>query len=94
MPIDRRASVRSAAIVGVSSLAGACVPVLPFALLGLRAGVIAALVLGAALLFALGTYKASVTSGGRLRSGTELALIGMASAVAGYVIGYALAPGQ
>ncbi len=93
MPLDRRASVRSAAIVGVSSLAGACVPVLPFALLGLRAGVIAALASGAALLFALGAYKASVTSGRRLRSGTELALIGMASAVAGYVIGYALAPG-
>jgi hypothetical protein len=35
-----------------------------------------------------------VTTGRRVRSGTELALIGMASAVAGSVIGYALAPGR
>ena len=94
LPIDRAASVRSAVIVGVSALAGSVVPVLPFALLGLRAGVIAALALGAALLFGLGAYKATVTTGRRVRSGTELALIGMASAVTGYVIGYALAPGR
>lgn len=67
-------------------------PVVPFALLGLRAGVIAALVLGAMLLFALGAFKASVTTGRRMRSGTELAVIGMASAVVGYAIGWALAP--
>ena len=54
---------------------------------------IAAIVLGAVLLFALGAYKASVTAGRRARSGTELAAIGMASAVAGYFIGWALAPG-
>lgn len=93
MPVDHRSSLRAAAVVGVAALAGSVVPVVPFAVFGLRASVIAALGLGAALLFALGAYKASVTAGRRMRSGTELALIGMASAVAGYVIGWALAPG-
>jgi VIT1/CCC1 family predicted Fe2+/Mn2+ transporter len=92
MPVDRRASTRSAGVVGVSALAGSVIPVLPFALLSIGASVAVALVLGAVLLFALGAYKAAVTTGRRARSGGELALIGMASAVAGYVIGYALAP--
>jgi vacuolar iron transporter family protein len=92
-PIDRRASLRAAGVIGVASLAGAVVPVVPFALLGLRTSVAAALVLGAALLFALGAYKAKVTAGPKTRSGTELAVIGMASALAGYVIGWALGPG-
>jgi VIT1/CCC1 family predicted Fe2+/Mn2+ transporter len=91
-PIDRRASVRSAAIVGTSALAGSVVPVLPFGVLRIGPSVVVALVLGTVLLFALGAYKASVTTGRRARSGAALALIGMASAVAGYVIGYALAP--
>jgi VIT1/CCC1 family predicted Fe2+/Mn2+ transporter len=90
--IDTGTSVRSAGVVGVAALAGSVVPVIPFALLALREGVIAALVLGAVLLFALGAYKAAVTTGRRMRSGTELAVIGMASAVVGYAIGWALAP--
>lgn len=91
-PIDRRSSVRSAAVVGLSALGGSIVPVLPFGLLSIGASVVVALLLGTVLLFALGAYKASVTTGRHVRSGTELALIGMASAVAGYVIGYLLAP--
>lgn len=92
VPVDTRTSVRSAAVVGFAALAGSVVPVLPFALFGLRNGVIAALVVGALLLFGLGAYKATVTTGRRVRSGAELAVIGMASAVVGYAIGWALAP--
>ncbi|HSO39334.1 MAG TPA: VIT1/CCC1 transporter family protein [Labilithrix sp.] len=91
-PIDRRTSLRAAAVVGVSALAGAVVPVVPFLFLGLRAGVVAAIAVGAALLFALGAFKASVTAGRRFRSGYELAAIGMASAIAGYAVGALLAP--
>ncbi len=93
-PIDRRASLRAAAVIGVSALLGSILPVFPFALFGLRASVFIALGLGAALLFGLGAFKAAVTVGGRAKSGSELALIGMASAVAGYVVGALLAPGR
>ncbi len=94
VPVDRRASLQAATVIGVAALAGSVVPVLPFALFDLRASVTVALGLGTALLFALGTYKAAVTAGRRVRSGAELAAIGMASAGAGYVIGWALAPGH
>lgn len=93
-PVDKAASRRSAGIVGVSALGGSIVPVLPFALLGVGAGVVTAIVIGAALLFGLGVFKASVTAGRRVRSGYELAAIGMASAIAGYVVGAVLAPAR
>jgi VIT1/CCC1 family predicted Fe2+/Mn2+ transporter len=92
MPVDRASSLRSAAVVGVAALTGSILPVVPFALLGLRASIVVALVVGAAPLFALGAYKAQITVGRRARSGSELAVIGMASALAGYAIGYVLAP--
>lgn len=92
LPVDRAASIRSALVVGLSALGGSVLPVLPFAFLGLRASVLTAIAAGALLLFALGMYKAAVTEGRRARSGTELAVIGMASAAAGYVIGALLAP--
>lgn len=84
---DRGASLRSAAVVGVASLVGAVAPVLPFAAMALRPAVAVALALGAALLFALGVYKAKVTTGRSARSGLELAAIGIVSALAGYAIG-------
>jgi VIT1/CCC1 family predicted Fe2+/Mn2+ transporter len=94
LPVDRRASLRAAGVIGVSALVGSILPVAPFAALGLRVSVILALGLGAALLFALGAFKAAVTAGGKAKSGTELALIGMASAIAGYVVGALLAPAR
>ena len=92
LPIDRRASLRAAGVIGVSALVGSVVPVAAFAVTDLRMGVFIALGVGAAMLFGLGAFKASVTSGGRTRSGISLAAIGMASAVAGYVVGALLAP--
>lgn len=88
-PVNRSASLRSAGIVGLSSLAGAVVPVLPFAILSRERAIGAALLLGALGLFALGAFKARVTAGRKVRDGVVLALIGCASAVVGYVAGLA-----
>lgn len=94
LPVDRRASLRAAGVIGISALVGSVLPVVPFAAFGLRVGVVVALGLGTALLFALGAFKASVTAGRKTKSGTELALIGMACAIAGYVVGALLAPAR
>ncbi len=88
--VDRRASGWSAVIVGASALVGSVLPVMPFALLPRMAAVGAALAVGAAALFVLGAYKARVTTGRHSRSGLALAAIGLASALAGYVVGAAL----
>lgn len=85
--VDRGASLRAAAIVGVAALLGSVAPVLPFAGLPLRSGVTVCLVASAAMLFALGAFKAKVTSGRPAKSGLELAAIGLASALAGYAVG-------
>ncbi len=90
-PVDRRASLRSAGVIGTASLVGAVVPVLPFAMFARDRAILAAVLLGAVGLFALGAFKARVTAGRKARSGIVLALIGCASAAAGYVVGLAFA---
>jgi len=87
--VDRRASLQSAAVVGVSSLIASIVPVLPFFAFPRQAtaAVGAAIVVGGALLTALGMFKAHLTTRKHLRSGLSLAAIGLASALAGYLVG-------
>jgi predicted membrane protein (TIGR00267 family) len=85
--VDRRESLRSAAIVGIAALVGAALPVLPFGALDPRPAIACALGVGTLLLFLLGAYKARLTIGRPSRSGAALALIGFTSAVAGYVVG-------
>jgi predicted membrane protein (TIGR00267 family) len=85
--VDRKTSLRSAAVVGLASLVGSLLPLAPFLVLPVLAGSWAAVVFAAATLFALGVYKAKVTVGHPVRSGLELAAIGTASAVVGYGVG-------
>jgi predicted membrane protein (TIGR00267 family) len=90
-PLDRRASLRSCVIVGVSALVGSLLPLVPFVVLPVSAAAWSAVVLGAAALFAFGAYKARVTTIGHpLKSGAELAAIGVLSALAGWVVGVIL----
>jgi predicted membrane protein (TIGR00267 family) len=85
--IARSKSLQSAAVVGVASLVGSLLPLLPFFVLPVFAGAWTAVILAASILFALGVYKAKVTVGRPLRSGLQLAAIGTASAAVGYAVG-------
>ena len=87
-PVERRDGLRAAVVVGFSSLAGSLLPLLPFLFLGPLPASIVATVLGALLLFALGVYKAKVTVGAPLRSGLELAAIGVLSSAVGLGVGW------
>ncbi len=85
---DRRGSIRSAIIVGVSALAGSIVPLVPFFFFRTAATAIGpALGLSAIALFIVGFYKAKHTIGRPLRTGAEMVVIGILSALAGYAIG-------
>jgi len=86
-PIDRRQALRSALIVGVAAFIGSLIPLVPFALLPVTAGILAAIFLSAVVLFVFGAYKARMTVGHPGKSGFELALIGTISALAGYAVG-------
>ena len=85
-PVNRRQALRSALVVGASALVGAIVPVAPFAFAGAAAPWISVGV-AAALLFAVGAYKARQTTSPIFRSAAELTAIGLLSAVAAWGIG-------
>lgn len=91
-PVDGRASLRAAWIVGLAALAGSVLPVLPFGLLPPWPAAAGALVLGGAGLFTLGGIEGRVTNRRSVRSGLALSAIGLASAAVGYVVGALLAP--
>lgn len=84
---SKYASLRSALVVGVSSLIGSLLPLVPFVVVRLNVATVASVVLSAVALFALGAYKAFTTVGRPWKSGLELAAIGTASALLGYGIG-------
>lgn len=86
-PVSRASALRSALVVGVSASVGSLIPVVPFLVLSPSTGSWWSVLVAAATLFLLGTYKAKVTRGRAVKSGIEIALIGIASAFAGYLIG-------
>jgi VIT1/CCC1 family predicted Fe2+/Mn2+ transporter len=86
-PLDRRAAAKSALVVGVAAVVGSLIPLTPFVILPVMPAMVASLVVAAGSLFGVGAYKARRTVGNPGRSGLEMALIGTASALVGYVVG-------
>jgi predicted membrane protein (TIGR00267 family) len=78
---------RTALVVGVAALVGSLVPLWPFVVLPSRWATWVAMAVAAVVLFGVGVYKARTTVGHWLRSGAEMAVIGVASALAGYAVG-------
>jgi VIT1/CCC1 family predicted Fe2+/Mn2+ transporter len=76
-----------ALLVGLSAVVGSLVPLLPFFFMERTAAVIVGLLFSAAVLFGVGALKAHITVGKPSRSGIQMMLIGIVSALAGYGIG-------
>ncbi|TAH51265.1 MAG: hypothetical protein EYC68_11180 [Chloroflexota bacterium] len=86
-PIKKYGAVRAALIVGVAALVGSFIPLVPFLLLPVSSAIWVSLIVSVLTLFAVGAYKARVTIGRPFRSGLEIAVIGIASALVGYAVG-------
>jgi predicted membrane protein (TIGR00267 family) len=91
-PVSGQGAVRRAFITGFSTLIGSLVPLIPFLFVPLfgisvTAATIMAIPLCAAVLFAVGAYKALTLVGDWRISGLQMLVIGMVSAAAGYGIG-------
>ena len=86
-PVARGQALRAAWIVGLSAIVGSLVPLAPFLFLSIATSMWASVILTAAVLFTIGTYKARLTVGHPGRSGLEMAVIGTLSALAGYLVG-------
>jgi vacuolar iron transporter family protein len=86
-PASRARALRDALAVGASAFVGSLVPLAPFLVASPELASMLSIALSAVVLFAFGAYKARRTIGRTFRSGLELAAIGVASALAGYLAG-------
>ncbi len=89
-PVRETHPARAAAVVGLATICGSAVPLVPFLLLPVAVAPWVALVAAAVVLGLAGAERARLTGGSPLRAGLEMVVIGIASAFAGYLIGHVL----
>lgn len=82
--------IRDALIVGLSALVGSLVPLAAFVFWNVFTASWATLVISTVVLFVAGILKGKYTGVPLVKSGVELAVVGMVAAIAGYLIGTAL----
>lgn len=78
----------AAFIVGLSAILGSIIPLFPFFFVTVQTGIYISLVVSAVVLFIVGAVKAKMTIGHVAKSGLEMAIIGIVSALAGYAVGF------
>jgi len=87
-PIERKKILPLSILVGVSAIIGSFIPLVPFFLLSVKSAIVTSLVVSSIALFVVGYYKAQKTLGRQLlRQGIEMTIIGMVSALVGYLVG-------
>ncbi len=81
--------VQVAGTMGVSFVAGALPPIIPyFFMSNARTAIWAAVLVSVAFLFAVGTAKTRLTKTNALRSGLETTFLGVAACAIGYILGW------
>ncbi len=83
--------VSSGLLVGIAAVVGSIIPLLPFFYFPVSNGIWVSTVLSIGVLFAVGAVKAHLTVGNWIKSGIEVAAVGTAAALLGYLIGKVLA---
>jgi VIT1/CCC1 family predicted Fe2+/Mn2+ transporter len=89
VPIDKSEAARSFLIVASSTIFGSFIPLIPYFFVGsnILTGTIVSVVLSGFVLFFIGMYEAKITVGSWLRSGLQMAIIGLGAGLAGFLIG-------
>ena len=85
--VDRSSLLKISAIVGVTALIAAFVPVFPFFFFSHTQAMIVSLVTSCLVLFAIGAYEAKTYVGSWLKNGLQIMIIGMGAALVGFLIG-------
>src|SRR3990167_3441067 len=90
--VETKNALGSALVVGIAALVGSLIPLTPFFVLSflklsIPQAIWTSLVISALILFIVGAYKAKATIGDWKKSGAEIAVIGIISALVGYVVG-------
>lgn len=81
---------RSFLIVLSSTVFGSIIPLIPYFLAGkdVLLGAVGSVAISGAVLFVIGYYEARTTVGSLLKSGLQMAAIGLAAGLAGFLIGH------
>jgi predicted membrane protein (TIGR00267 family) len=86
-PVQSRDILRTAVVVGIATLIGHLIPLLPFIVLPRMPALVLAIVLSALALFGVGAYTAVTLVGDWRRSGLKFLAIGLGAAAIGFVVG-------
>lgn len=86
-PDDYDKPIKSGLFVLGATVAGSLIPLIPFFFLSVKWGMIGALALSLIVLFAVGAVKSKLTIGDWKKAGAEMAIIGIVTAVAGFIVG-------
>ncbi|MGA2462379.1 MAG: VIT1/CCC1 transporter family protein [Candidatus Bathyarchaeia archaeon] len=89
-PVEDKGLLRTALIVGFAAVIGSLIPVAPFLGLPVSLAIWGSIAFAGASLFAVGAYKATVTVGVWWKSGLQLLIIGLVTALVSYGIGLLL----
>ena len=89
-PMRETRPFRSALVVGLATVMGSAVPIIPFLFLPVAVAAWVALAGAGLVLVVAGVERARLTGGNPLRAALEMLAIGLVSALAGYVIGQLL----
>jgi predicted membrane protein (TIGR00267 family) len=88
--VDKSEALRSAFIVGSSTIFGSFIPLIPYLFVGknILLGTEASVIFSGVALFCIGIYEAKTTVGSLWRSGLQMAAIGLTAGLAGFLIGH------
>src|SRR2546425_1551991 len=86
-PVQTSDILRSAVVITIATLIGHLIPLVPFLVLSRTPALIAAIVLSAFALFAVGAYTAVTLVGAWRRRGLQFLAIGLGAAAIGFLIG-------
>ena len=94
-PVDPSQARKSAVLVGIAAIVGSLIPLAPFFITqnNVVLGIVVSMFVSAATLFIIGWYKARITVGHPGRSGFQMLVIGLGSALAGFGIAYLVSGG-
>jgi VIT1/CCC1 family predicted Fe2+/Mn2+ transporter len=89
-PVDPSEPRRSFLVVLSSAVFGSLIPLVPYLLVGndLLLGAMGAVAVSGVFLFVIGYFEARTTIGSLWKSGLQMAMIGLAAGLAGFLIGH------
>ncbi len=86
-PVQTPDILRAAVVIGIATLIGHMIPLLPFLVLSRSAALVLAILSSALVLFGVGVYSAVTLVGDWRTSGAKMVAIGLGAAAIGFLVG-------